>query len=286
MIMKGSYISKQRGLELQQLLGERDKAILASLRQCRYLLTSHVRRLHFIESANPAAGTRATNRTMQKLRHYGLVDFLQQRIGGIRAGSLSYVWALTEQGDKFLSYESGEHYPRKRSYEPSLYFLKHTLAVAETYIQLGEICKQHQLALAKAELEPECWRKYEGEYGKPATLKPDLFAVVNCAKYVDNYFFEVDLNTESPKKVLGKCQKYAQYCLSGVEQKEKSLFPLVVWITPSATRMEAIQRYIADSCDLAENVKRIFLVIIPDNLEPLLLNGVEYINTQKGEQSA
>ena len=273
--MRGKYLPKRRLEALAHTLSERDKSAIFSLQKCRYLLTGHIRRLHFTDNANPTAALRATNRAMQKLKDFGLVEFLERRIGGVRAGSGSYVWTLTESGVNLLHLNDTDYAHRKRSFEPSLNFLKHTLEVNETYIQLMEICQRNHLELLKTELEPECWRGYTGEDGKPASMKPDMFAVTGSGDFEDSWFIEVDMNTESPSVVLEKCRRYAYYCKTGVEQKQHGVFPLVVWLVYSVNRKNKLLQYIADCREISEKSKNIFTVIMPNEFEILIRQGAE-----------
>jgi len=286
-MMRGRYLSKRRLEELDgSILSERDKAILRSLLNLRYLLTSQVRRLHFAESATPAAGLRATNRTMSKLQGYGIITSLERRIGGVRAGSNSYVWTLTESGANMLHLNDESYTQRKRVYEASLYFVRHTLEVAEVYIQLTEVCKRNQLGITKTELEPSCWRGHTGVDGKPATLKPDMFAVIDSGKYEDSFFIEVDLATESPVVVLDKCKRYAFYCKTGIEQKQYGVFPLVVWLVYNANRKAKLQQYITECREIPEASKGIFIVIMPDEFEALIRHGVSALVKEEGDKCA
>ena len=281
------YLSKRMLEELDEsILVERDKAILRSLLSLRYLLTSQVRRLHFAESTNPSAGLRAATRVMNKLQGYGLVVSLQRRIGGARAGSNSYCWTLTEAGARVLHINVDSYTHRKRAHEPSLYFVRHTLEVAEVYIQLNEISNRHHLELIKTELEPTCWRGHTGMDGKPATLKPDMFAVVDGGSYQDSFFIEVDLATESPVIVLDKCRRYAHYCRTGIEQKKYEVFPLVVWLVYTANRKAKLQQYIAECREISEPTKSIFTVIMPEEFEALICGGVDALTQQKGDKCA
>jgi hypothetical protein len=282
--MRGKYLSKKRLEALAgEILSERDKAILFSLRQCRYLMTGQIQRLHFTDNATPTAALRAANRVLQKLKDYGVVEFLERRVGGVRAGSSSYIWTLTESGVNLLHLNDEGSAPRKRVFEPSLYFVKHILAIAETYIRLAEICRRHKLELVKAELEPECWRDYT-ENGKSVILKPDMFAVTANGKYEDNWFIEIDMSTESLSKIQEKCRRYAKYRNSGIEQKQRDVFPLVVWLAENVSRKSKLQEYIADCRELSENSKGIFTVILSSEFEPLILGGMEELIKKGGHQ--
>jgi hypothetical protein len=284
--MRGKYLPKRRLEELNQTLSVREKSVLRTLLNCRYLITGQVQRLHFTDSVSELAANRAAHRTMRKLHDLGVTEFIERRVGGIRAGSKSYVWTLTESGVHLLHLGNPKYSPRKRAFEPSLNFLKHTLEVAETYTQLTEICRRNQLDLVKTELEPVCWRNYTGEDGKPATMKPDMFAVTANREYQDSWLLEVDLGTESPIKVLDKCRRYVFYCKSGIEQKQHGVFPLVVWLVYNANRKSKLQQYIAECRELSEASKRLFTVILPEEFETLICKGVDSLDKTKGAKIA
>ena len=270
--------------ELDSILSEQDKAILRSLLQCRYLMTGQIQRLHFTDSVNPSAGLRAANAATAKLKGYGLIEPLKRRIGGVRAGSHSYVWMLTESGFKLLNLINADAIKRRRSFEPSVSFLNHTLGVSEIFVQLKEICEGYQLELIQLELEPTCWRNY-AENGKLMSLKPDLFAVTQNDRFEDIYFIEVDCGTESLNKILEKCRRYVRYRNTGIEQKKNEVFPLVVWLVESKNRKNALRRHIADCREIPEPSKNIFIVILQNELETLIYGGVTAL-TEKERSAA
>lgn len=262
-------LSRKRLEELDLTLAERDKEILPAIQRHRYLMSGQVQRLFFMDAASPSAGLRAANRTLKRLKELGLIDALSRRIGGVRAGSGSLVWYLTHGGERFLRLHDHRPYPGRRFFEPSPFFLAHTLAVSELAVRLVEICREKRPRLATMETEPECWRSYS-EYGKHLSLKPDLYAVTITGQYEDRWFFEVDLDTESPSKVIEKCQRYHQYYQSGLEQKASGVFPLTVWIVPGLERKDHLITHIK-----AAFIKqpRLFTVITCDELAHLIKYG-------------
>jgi len=274
--MRGKYLAKNRLEELDRLLSVREKAVLVSLHKCRYLITNQISRLHFNDSVSESAAIRATNRLMRKLLDYGLAEVLERRIGGVRSGSGSYIWTLTESGVNLLHINDKDYAPRKRFFEPSMNFLKHTMEVSEIFVQLTGICRKNNIDLLKTELEPECWRPYTGDDGKPATMKPDMFAVTINSGYEDSWFIEVDLNTESPSVVIDKCYRYINYCKSGIEQKNNGVFPLVVWLVYNVNRKNKLKQYIDECREISEQSKRVFTVIMPNEFESLIKQGMDY----------
>lgn len=262
-------LSRRKLLELDAYLSGRDKETLLAIQRHRYLMTGQVQRLVFTDAATPTAALRATSRCLKKLKELGLADTLSRRIGGVRAGSSSLVWYLSHAGERLLRLHDQKKAANRRFFEPSPYFLAHTLAVAEVSIQLTELCHKHKMELISLQSEPECWRSYS-ERGICLSLKPDLYAATVSGEYEDRWFLEIDLDTESPAKVIDKCKKYHQYYRSGLEQKESGMFPLTVWIVPDRARKEHLLEHIRPAFD---KQPRLFAVITTDELEELIRYG-------------
>ena len=263
-------LSRQQLEEAATRLSDRDREILAAAQ--RYLLTGQIQRMYFAESTTPTAAHRAATRALRRLKELGLLDHLARRIGGVRAGSGGLVWHLTHAGERLLYLENHTLTPTKRFSEPSPYFLAHTLAVADIAVQLTELCRgQRALKLTTLQPEPECWRTFS-EYGAIQSLKPDLFAITVSGQYEDRWFIEVDLDTESPNKIIDKCERYHKYYRSGLEQQESGVFPLTVWIVPSAERKEKLITHIRKAFD---KQPRLFAVITAGELGSLICQGGE-----------
>lgn len=99
---KRILLSRQQLESLQRRLGERDLTILTAVRMSKYLTSDQVRRLYFMEHSTPTAAIRAANRNLGKLREMHLIAAMTRRVGGIRGGSGSYIWHLTEAGERLL----------------------------------------------------------------------------------------------------------------------------------------------------------------------------------------
>ena len=264
-------LSQKRLMELETVLGKRDKEVLLAIQRHRYLLTGQVQRLIFTDAATATAALRAASRCLKKLKDLGLACTLSRRIGGVRAGSGSLVWYISHAGERLLRLRDHKPAPVRRFFEPSPYFLAHTLAVSEISLQLTELCREQDMVLSALQPEPECWRSYS-EHGTHLSLKPDLYAVTVSGEYEDRWFFEVDLDTESPAKVIEKCQRYHQYYRSGLEQKAAGVFPLTVWIVPDQGRRDRLAAAIRAAFD---KQPRLFAVITGDELAHLVKYGGE-----------
>lgn len=273
----------QHGFQVAIRIGVSDERATARLRSLlsalKILESAGVRIYDEVEDAHhlnnahastPTAALRAASRNLRKLRELGLIDHLSRRIGGVRAGSGAMVWYLTHAGERLIYLRSYTLTPTKRFFEPSPYFLAHTLAVADVAVQLTELCRDNcRMELSAIQPEPGCWRTYS-EYGSVLVLKPDLFAITSSDKYEDRWFIEVDLDTESPVKVVEKCEKYHRYYRSGLEQQESEVFPLTVWIAPTAARKERLLSHIREAFD---KQPKLFTVITKDELTHLIQYG-------------
>ena len=269
---KSTYFTRHRLVALEQCLSDRDHHILVSLQRCRYLTTLQIARLYCGESVNRRAATRVANRSLARLREFGLIQALQRRIGGVMAGSGSFVWTLTSGGFRLLQTHTSDHQTRKQFREPSLHFLAHTLVISEAYLQLTEICARHGMVLSTVQFEPDCWRRYADSGGKQIVLKPDLYAVTQGDGYEDCWFVEIDCDTETIARVIEKCGRYIHYLRSGVEQEQTGVFPYVVWIVPDEKRKGSVTAHVRRAFPRGPDI---FIVILPDELEALIRKGAD-----------
>ncbi|SMQ71882.1 replication-relaxation family protein [Agreia sp. VKM Ac-1783] len=251
----------------------RDLAILASLREHRFLTAQQIIRLHFYGHATQPAGARACSRVLERLQRLRTIARIQRRIGGTGGGSTSQVWTLDINGHRLLT----QNKTGRSHFDPSLTFLAHTLAVAETRVTLEEIARRNSLRLAHVEIEQTAWRQFIGTGGQSLWLKPDLAAVLSDDEFDDRWFIEVDLGTESLKTLLGKCAVYESYRKTGKEQASHEVFPRVLWLTTTQRRADQLRNALANSRSLHP---RLFTVARFDEIGAIItdqppLNGKE-----------
>lgn len=259
-------VGARRLARLQDSLSERDWSVLRLVAGHRYLLTRQLEAFRFYDHASPASGIRTARRVLRRLAGCGLLVPLHRRVGGVRAGSASYVWQLASAGYRLLTGDDSG----RRPHEPSPRFLGHCLAVADAHLQVLGEQRQGNLERADIELEPDCWRGYLGPGGERRLLQPDMYAQTQTASYEDRWFIEVDLGTESLPTLLGKCVQYETYRASGREQSASGVFPLVVWQLPTAARRDALAAKIARANDLTP---RLYRLVLPDELAALVGGG-------------
>lgn len=257
---------------LEHQLTDRDKEILRLLRDTKSMFTYHIRRLCFSDSVNEQAAARAANRNLKKLKDYGLIDALvNRRIGGVRAGSASYIWYLTEQGNRLLDldnkYDDEKKPKRTRFSEPADSTLGHRMAIVECFVQLVEITRRKRnFKLNEVFFEPANWQYFTFK-DKPEILKPDLTISLSHHGYEYRFFIEMDLSTESIDTVIRKCIRYHKYMKSNIEQDRHGVFPYVLWIVRDENRQKKLENAITTHLKKHPNI---FIVIPAVELESII----------------
>lgn len=254
---------------LREQLSDRDLAILQAVASHRFLTTQHLQRLHFIDHATSTSAARTCRLVTQRLGQLNVLHSLDRRIGGIRAGSASYVWTTGAVGRRLLDAERDGNRSRRHQ-EPSERFLDHALAIADVHLTLKEAHRGGQLELLSLDLEPACWRPYTSSAGSRAVLQPDLAATTGAGDYEDAWFIEVDLGSEHLPTLLRKCQQYQAYRETGIEQQRYGGFPIVIWLLQTERRVEQLVEAIQRSRQLDG---RLFVVTTPAGLLPTITNN-------------
>ena len=181
---------------------------------------------------------------LARLTEASILWRLERRIGGVRAGSSSYVYGVAPFGYRILHHEGDA---RVRRHEPSATFLDHTLAVAQVVVDLQTRSRTTNLDVEEVQTEPACWRRFTLGLEGAQTLKPDLYLSLRSGDFEYQWFVEVDLATHSIASVVRKCWVYHRYWASGIEQDRSGLFPRMLLITPSERRANRIWQGIAST---------------------------------------
>jgi hypothetical protein len=262
-------ISKPELRRQSALLDSREIEILQTINHVKFITANQLQRIFFTKNQNQATNLRACNRLVNKLKKFGLIASLEQRIGGKRAGSGSTIWTISSAGFQLLRLDeiNSMKATRKKLYEPNILFLEHTLAISEVYTRLKELDRKKKIELLEVQYEPKCWRTFSLK-STSTFLKPDLFArFAQTDEYEEFYFLELDQATEAPSRVVKKCKFYISYYNSGIEQRSNGVFPYVLWITVNEKRREQLIRYIHEYLPKAE---MLFRVITIDEFETLI----------------
>lgn len=257
-------------------LTKQDYEVLSLLNRCRYATTKQLVELYFREN-KPKTATRRANLLTKKLSNLGLIHHLERRIGGVRAGSGSYIWHITHKGIKALrEVEPSVKLKLKNRYEPTRNHLKHQLFVTQLFVELYKLHSENKLFLEDFSFEPKCWRSFATLFSH-FTLKPDAFVRLTISDFEDVYFLEADNATEHIGRVIAKCRQYIAYFNTGIEQRENEVFPLVVWIVPDEKRKLAILNRIREDLDA---YWELFEVVTLDEFSEFIQGGQDDSGTE------
>lgn len=241
-------LSRLELLALQERLSERDRSILEHVGQLRLLRARQIQSLLFPDDQHASAATaaRCCRRVLERLTRDRLLVRLERRVGGVRAGSASFIYAISPIGDRLI-HPTGT---RRRLREPSLRFVDHTLAVADLLVAITVHARAGVWELAQWQSEPSSWREVV-TLGGTIILRPDLFLVLAVGEYELRWFIELDQATEHLPAITRKCRLYNTFYRSGTEQREHRVFPRTLWLAPTEQRASWLRKTIAADPRLA-----------------------------------
>jgi hypothetical protein len=228
--MSHLYLTRHLLTKLEATLTPRDRNVLSTLVRVRVATSVHLERLHFSDVTR-----RQARQLLTGMVHRRLLARLPRVVGGVRAGSAGYTYALDVAGARIVAGEQ-----RRRPWSVGQTFLAHSLAVTDLYVRLVEAHRLNSLELLDFTAEPACWRPFSGPGGGRVTLKPDACVVVKLGRYEDRWFIEVDRNTEAAPTLRRKCETYQRYWQTGTEQERTGVFPRVLWVVPEDRRQAAL----------------------------------------------
>lgn len=256
------------GVQLARIaegLSDRDRQLLGSIAAHGYLSTKHIEALWY-GGRSSSTGERLARRAMTRLARLGLVQPLERRVGGVRAGSSARIWQLSAAGRRLVA----DHGGAKRPHEPSPRLLAHALAVADARVTIHEIpVAMPTISTIEVQIEAAAWRRYLGLGGDRRLLQPDLAVTIHGqddqGTFEDRWFIEVDCGTESIPTLLKKCRQYDDYRQSGNEQTAHDVFPRILWVMGgprAAHRAQGLEGRLAR----ADYPVGMFTVVLPEQV--------------------
>ena len=235
--MSGRYLTAARLRDLEADLHPADLALVRQVAVLRFVGAGQLVRLCAAD-----AGERATRRRLLRLARLGLLDRLPRAIGGGQSGSAGFVYCLDLPGQRLAMHRGWIAERRlRRDHVPGRLFVRHHLAVAELHARLSEADRCGLVDVLELACEPACWRRYDTNGLVACTLKPDSFVRLGIGAYEWNHFIEVDRGTEGSAALTAQLERYVAYHRSGREERERGVFPKVLWLAPDAHRERAIR---------------------------------------------
>jgi hypothetical protein len=229
--MSRTYVTTKKLCELERSLTPREHLVLTTLARVRMARSEQLERLHFGDVTR-----RQARQVLAQMVARRLLLRLPRTVGGARAGSGGFVYALDVAGQRLATAQERRV---QRPWNVGTPFLAHSLAVTEVFVRLVEAEHLGQLTLTNFAGEPACWRSFSGPVGR-AVLKPDAYLMIGLGHYEDRWFIEVDRGTESAPTIARKCDTYRRYWQSGKEQARSGIFPRVLWLVPDKRRQAAL----------------------------------------------
>jgi hypothetical protein len=229
-------LSARRLAEIEAQLSTRDRQALELVGRFRVMSGAQLQALLWADIA-PSAKARVARRGLARLTRLDVLQPLERRVGGERAGSASTTYAVGRAG-QYLAHAGSSKRRVRAAYTPGARYLAHTLAVAGLYVDLAT---QHRVELFRFDPEPDCWRTYMTGFGARQVLKPDAQLVLATKTREFAWFIEMDMATEALTTVAAKASRYHDYFRTGIEQTNRGLFPRILWIVPSPARAEAVR---------------------------------------------
>lgn len=247
--------------QLGAALSERDRRLLIDVADLRLVTGSQLQSLIFSGPQASSSNDRIARRSLERLTRVGLVKRLHRRLGGIRAGSSSYVYAITPAGARAIGRQVG------RVHEPQLTFLTHQLAIAQVVVDLRAARDRGLIQELRIETEPVCWRSLDD--GSGSILKPDLF--VSAATTTEEFlaFVEVDNDTEHAAALDRKTALYRAHYAGGREQQAEGIFPEVLWLAEDERRRAQLRV----ACDRQAGLSGLHRVLTPEGLIRYITEG-------------
>jgi len=246
---KNRYVTARRLAALDRGMSDRDRAVLTTLARVRVATARQLYRLHF-----QGVTRRQARAGLASLAGRRLIARLPRVVGGVRADSTGYVYALDVAGTRLV--RPGRERPQ-RPWSVGRAFLDHSLAVTDLYVRLTEAERAGRLHLADFVTEPGCWRRFHGPGGARLVLKPDAALRLRLGRYEDRWWLEADCGTESRTTLARKCEVYRRYWQAGVEQARTGVFPRVLWLVPNEQRQGVLVDVIARQ---PEDARPLFVV--------------------------
>jgi hypothetical protein len=238
---------------LDERLSERDWRIIESVNRLRLVQGIQLERLHFGELAHRGRVV-ARGKVLRRLVAWQVLTPLDRRIGGSPRGSSGLVYGLGSGGRRLLRERatSSGVAPRLRPGLPGERLVRHTLAIAELYVCLVELCRAHGVRLMTFEAERPV------SNGLGGFVTPDAYAVLTAGQVSDYWWIEVDRATESEATLKAKCLAYLDFAARG-QLGPDDVLPRVLITVPDVGRRDALRRILARLPDPASELFTIAL---------------------------
>jgi hypothetical protein len=220
-------------------LSPRDASIVELVGRFRIMTAEQIRAVSFPTQTSKTPCDRALHR----LTAGGFLARLARLVGGVGGGSGQYVYQLGRAGWRLVGKRGG--------YRPLRVVDVHTLTIAECFVTLQVLERQHGLTVVTYQPEPGCHQVVGG-----TPLTPDAYVEMGARgrglKFC--YWLEIDRDTENADTIKGKCVRYWRAYQAWADE----VFPYVVFVVPDDSRVREIERVVAGGPDEARALFRVY----------------------------
>lgn len=220
------------------LLSAREFETLRLLVQFRFLTRSHIQSFLFDDhpSIKLLSAQTMTFRILNSLQARQLIARTLRPVGGSNGGSGSFAYFPTSSGE--LALGKGRLPGLRRSAPRGAFLLRHSLAtadVAECFYRCARDHPGHELIEWRSDWE-------SAQRLGSSLVVPDAFVVYASDRYELHAFVEVDLGTGGSKYFATKIERYLDLYRSELWRTTIGLWPSVLIVAPTPTRVEFLRR--------------------------------------------
>lgn len=220
------------------LLSSREVQVLLVVATYRYLGLSHLEQFLFAGSPTTKLSRKVmTCRVAGRLRARGLLAATNRLVGGPGGGSSRVAFSLTKFGAK-LAARLNPDLPARRLSSSGTFLMQHALMTADVALAFRREARQH---VGHDILEWEAdWQARHRV--RSSVLVPDAYFVYATPDLELSAFLEIDLGTEGSRFFARKIVSYLELARSGNWREVFESWPLVLVVTPTERRAEALRR--------------------------------------------
>lgn len=245
---RARYLTAARLDQIETQLSHQDRHVVRVVATVHLASGDQLRRTCFGEETTTEIASRGRHarRRLARLVELEVLSRLSRRVGGVRAGSSGFVYALAPAGQRLVAAWNGRASERGRQpHEPAERFVDHRLEVTEVYTRLTEASREGRGKLLQFVAEPNCWRPFAGPYGAVQRLKPDAFVRLMIGRDELLWFAEADRGTVSRAALARQIAAYLAYWNGG--HHGDPIMPRVLWLVPDSPRADSVEAIVAEA---------------------------------------
>lgn len=246
---------------LADQLSTRDRMILLTLNRVRLTTGLQLERLHFYELTGHSRSVKRAA-VLKRLVDARVIVALGRRVGTANRGSTQHYYALDSAGQRLVRLWASHEPPVSRVRRPRIpsdRLTKHTLAVAELYVELVERSRLFGFTIGDFQVEGNAY----WPNGLGGWVKTDAFVRLEFATTIDYWWYEADmprhdsdLANESLPTTRGKMLDYLDFVHRG-QLGPDGVVPKVMFGEPTGKRREDVQRLIHELPGPADSLFRV-----------------------------